>query len=216
MNKLYKSWIAILLVAVLLVPMIPAVGAAPAAQDIVTTPTGYKTAQDVVYKSVGGYTVNWGARGEDCGFLSSRGQLYYGGDHDYEVISVLDGGTAAADASDSALYEALQTMMVSHHTTFTSYGGSSSVDCKNFYKYTDCFSGDDTYVSTLYQGLTVNGTWDSGKTYNQEHMWPKSKCLTTDEIGDIMHLRPANPTENSSRGNTAYGLSSGYYDPGAL
>ena len=59
----------------------------------------------------------------------------------------------------------------------------------------------------------VSSTWDNGNTWNQEHMWPKSKLSTDKEKGDIMQLRPANRSENSSRGNTAYGESSGYYDP---
>ena len=212
--KLLKKWICGVLMLCMVISMVPAVSAAPAAEVIITTPTGYTSAQDVVYTKVNGYIVNWGARGEDCQFLSTNAQNYYTGDYRYSVLSDLNGGTSASAAPDSALYLALQSMMQSNHDTYTTYGGSSSVDCKNFYRYTDCTANDTSTVSTLYRGLTVSGVWDSGASYNQEHMWPKSKCLTNQEIGDIMHLRAANPNENSARGNTAYGESENYYDPG--
>lgn len=131
-------------------------------------------------------------------------------------MSEVSGGTSTSNAYTSDLYLALQSLMTDNHTTFTKYSGTTALDCKNFYLYTDCFGNDTTYVSTLYRGLTVSSTWDGGVSYNQEHIWPQSKCIgtTSTDIGDIMHLRPANSSENSSRNNTAYGESDGYYDPG--
>ena len=209
-----KNLVVFFLLFSLIISLFPAVSAAPSSVDVVTDPTGYQSASDVTYSTVGGYVVNWGARGEDCVFLSSNAREYYVGGYTYDVLSALSGGTSQTNASDSALYSALQDMMAENHTNYTSYGGSSKMDCKNLYLYTDCMKNNTAYVSTLYQGETVSSTWDSGETYNQEHVWPKSKCVTTNEIGDIMHLRPANPIENSTRGNTAYGEGQGYYDPG--
>ena len=214
MNRNVKRFVVFLLLICLVQSMLPAVSAVPASWDVVTEATGYTSPSDVQYKTVNGYILNWGARGEDCLFLSPKAQSYYTGSYSYASMSALSGGTSQSTAPGSDLYSALQSMMASNHTTYTTYGGSSSLDCKYLYPYTDCMKNNTAYVSTIYQGQTVSSTWDSGQTYNQEHVWPKSKCLTTREIGDIMHLRPANPIENSTRGNTAYGESSGYYNPG--
>ena len=214
MNRNMKRFIVFLLLICLVQSLLPAVSAVPASSDVITEATGYTSAADVQYNTVNGYITNWGARGEDCLFLSPKAQSYYTGSYSYASMSALSGGTSQSTAPGSDLYSALQSMMASNHTTYTTYGGSSSLDCKYLYPYTDCMKNNTAYVSTIYQGQTVSSTWDSGQTYNQEHIWPKSKCLTTKEIGDIMHLRPANPIENSTRGNTAYGESSGYYNPG--
>ena len=182
-----------------------------------TSGTGYDSADDVDYNTVNGVITNWGARDELALFLSAYAAAYYSGSYAYDMMSQLSGGTSASNAPGSDLYEALQAMMVAEHTSFTKYGSSSSMDCKNFYLYTDCLKNDYSMVSTIYRGYLVNSTWDGGSTYNQEHIWPKSKCIGTDstDIGDIMHLRAANPNENSTRGNSAYGESSGYYTPNA-
>ena len=182
---------------------------------MVTTPTGYTSADQVVYVTQNGYIVNWGARGEEIDFLTTYAVAFYTGDYTYDILSDLAGGTSAANASSSKLYAALQELMESKHTSFTKYSSDSSMDCKKLYLYTDCLLSNTNYVSTLYRGLYVSSVWNSA-VYNQEHVWPNSKCIGTNstDVGDIMHLRPANPSENSSRGNLAYGESAGYYDPG--
>ncbi|MBQ9762246.1 MAG: endonuclease, partial [Oscillospiraceae bacterium] len=216
MKKVTYRIISLLLLLSLLLPCVPAVIAVPSETDIVTTASGYTSAADVVYNIVDGYVTNWGARGEDCTFLTTYANAYYTGDYTYDTLSALDGGTSSTDAPDSALYTALQSMMVANHTTFTKYGGTSALDCKKLYQYTDCMLGDISTVSTLYRGELVAGAWDGGVSYNQEHVWPQSKCIGTasTDKGDIMQLRPANPSENSSRNNTAYGEGEDYYDPG--
>ena len=216
MKKMSNRLLCMLLTLCMLLSLFTGVHAAPSATDIVTTPTGYTSAGDVTYKTVDGYLANWGARGEDCTFLSTYAQSFYTGSYTYANLSAKSGGTSTSTAPSSALYSSLQTLMVDNHTYFTRYGSTNSNDCKYIYQYTDCMLGDPAYVSTLYRGELVGGTWDSGVSYNQEHIWPQSKCTggNSEDVGDIMHLRPANPSENSSRGNTAYGESSGYYDPG--
>ena len=61
----------------------------------------------------------------------------------------------------------------------------------------------------------MNGKWDGGVTWNREHVWPQSLgWFETKAAGaDIHHLRPAHQSENSSRGNTRYGESQGFYEP---
>ena len=69
-------------------------------------PTGITCAEDVEYVKVGSYVCNWGARGEDCTFLSTYAQAYYTGNYTFEKMSVLAGGTQQT-APSSALYTSL-------------------------------------------------------------------------------------------------------------
>ncbi len=186
-----------------------------AANYFTTTPTSYTSASQVVYKSysAGGRSVvaNWGAREETATFLSKYAQNFYTGSSDFSSISQKKGGTTQSNAPGSALYSELKNLMSSAHTFYTYYDGNKNV--RNFYAYTDCVNSDTSKVSLLYRGGLLSSTWNGGNTWNQEHVWPQSKLSSDEQIGDIMHLRPANPTENSERGNKAYGESSGYYDP---
>lgn len=214
------------LVLMLSLTVFPA-GAKPAASDILTAPTGYTAAGDVAYQSVHGtfydvdagrniqrdIIVNWGARGEDCLFLSTYAEAFYTGGNTYASLSSLSGTSTQNQVPGSDLYKALQTLMMSNHTFYTYYDASVK-NVREYYAYTDCVSNDATQVSLLYRGGLETSQWNQGKLWNQEHVWPQSKCLSDRQIGDIMHLRPSNPSENSSRGNDAYGESAGYYDPG--
>ena len=211
-----RKFTAWLLVVALAFSLCICASAAPAKTLITTTPTGYDSADDVVYKtySQSGKTViaNWGARGETCTFLSSYAEDYYTGSYIWDTMSDLSGGTSTSNTPSSALYKELKELMEGTHSFYTYYDGNKNV--RNYYCYTDCVSNDISKVSLIYQGGLVTSEWNSGTIWNQEHCWPQSKLNNSKQIGDIMHLRPANPRENSSRGNTAYGESSGYYDPG--
>ena len=180
-----------------------------AANKFVTTPTGYISASEVEYQYHGNYISNWGARGEDCTFLSTNAQKYYVGNYTYNVLSANQGGSSQSNAPLSALYKALQTMMKAEHSYETSYQAT-----RDMYKYTDCLLNDTAHISSYYSGMVLNGTWDSGTTWNREHTWPNSKGLGGNDENDIMMLRPTSVSENSSRGNKAYGEGGSYFDPG--
>ncbi len=66
-----------------------------------------------------------------------------------------------------------------------------------------------------YDGSSMDGTWDSGSTWNREHTWPQSKGADKSiSMGhDMQSVRPTSTAVNSDRGNTAYGEAAGYYDP---
>lgn len=181
------------------------------AAEIKTAATGYDSADDVVYKTAGGYTVNWGARGEDCVFLSSRAVSFYTGNYSYDTLSKNKGGSSQSNAPSSALYSALKNMMIAKHKTQTTYQGT-----RDLYKYTDCVSNNYSQISSFYSGITLSGTWDYAATWNREHTWPRSKGIgdKTPPASDIMMLRPTSVNENGSRHNIAYGQSESYYDPG--
>ncbi len=181
---------------------------ASAASDILLgTPTGYTKASDVKYVENGNYIANWGARNEECTFLTTYAQSFYTGSYVYETLSQKSGGTSQSNASDSALYSSLKTLMTSKHSHITSYN-----ETKSEYRYTDCVNGNSSHISSFYSGLQLNGSWGSG--WNREHTWPNSKGLNGQNENDIMMLRPTSTSENTTRGNTAYGQkANGYYDP---
>ncbi len=217
MKSYLKRLSAGLLALFMVVSLIPvSISAAPASSKLYSTPTGYDEASDVSYSkhNVSGKQViaNWGARGEDCVFLSTYAEGFYTGEYSFATLSSLSGGSSQSNASSSQLYKELQELLTSKHTFYTYYDGNKNV--RDYYKYTDCVSNDTSKVALLYRCTMVSSTWDKGTTWNQEHVWPQSKLSGSEQIGDIMHLRPANPSENSSRGNTPYGEGSGYYNPG--
>ena len=219
MNKFLKGIVATLVafVAVLPASSVTSVKTANAASK-----TGFTEAKQVVYKTgkdgknkTGKNVImNWGAREEDCVFLSTYAESFYTGNYTYEKLAANSGGSAQNDAPSSNLYKALQSMMVNKHSHQTTYG-----ETRYQYCYTDCEKNNSSTISSFYSGKSLSSTWDSGSTWNREHTWPKSKSLNgtqtseTGEEADIMMLRPAAVSENGGRSNTAYGKSSGYYFP---
>jgi len=67
-------------------------------------------------------------------------------------------------------------------------------------------------IILVYNLQSVSGVWDSGATWNREHVWPQSRQpgsasnSTRGNLGDPHALRPANPSVNSSRGNEPFGF----------
>jgi len=179
--------------------------------------------EDVVYSkgspSSSNYTnvvKNWGLRGDEATSLSPMATAFYTGENTYANLSAKSGSSDLSSVPQSDLYVALKTLMVNKHTKQTNYG-----DVRYLMSYTDCENINSSYISTFYSGETISSTWDSGTTWNREHCWPKSKTTEPGDVSasqegvnaDIMTLRPASATVNSSRGNAAYGTSSGYYYP---
>lgn len=66
-------------------------------------------------------------------------------------------------------------------------------------------------ILLVYNLASVSSTWDSGSTWNREHVWPQSRQpgsasnSTRGNLGDPHALRPCNPSINSSRGNKPFG-----------
>ena len=84
-------------------------------------------------------------------------------------------------------------------------------------------------IRLVYDSRSVISPWDSGVTWNREHIWPQSRQpgsasnSTRGNLGDPHALRPATPSQNSSRGNNPYGFGdtlgpfgnfSGFWYPG--
>ena len=161
-----------------------------------------------------GKVYNWGTRGTVATFLTAPTTGYYTGSYSYETLAAMSGDSGTGtDFYGSELGDAIHRMLVAKQTTQTTYDGT-----KNLYAYTDCIESDTAHTSGYYTGKTLSSTWDSGSTWNREHVWPSSKCINTNhgaDGADIMMLRPESANDNSGRGNTAFGESSGYYNPDA-
>ena len=158
-----------------------------------------------VHAHAASYTYNWGTRGTTATELSNAAVAFYEKNQvTYEDLAALSGHSDINSTPSSALYGELQNLMKTNHTYETSYSAT-----KDLYQYTDCQNGGGK-ISAFYSGTEVGPTWDS--SFNREHTWPNSKGKGNAE-NDIMMLRPTTTSENSSRGNDAYGESSGYYDP---
>lgn len=181
---------------------------AQAAAYHTTTPTGYTKASDVSYPS-SGYIYNWGARGEDCVFLSTKAQSFYTGTNTFAEFSKLSGNSSTSSTPSSALYKALKSFMTSNHKYINSYKENNTL-----LSYTDC-THESRKISSFYSGKKIGPSWDSAATWNKEHTWPNSKGLGGKDEEDVMMIRPTSVSENSDRHNWAYGYPAHgqYYDP---
>lgn len=71
----------------------------------------------------------------------------------------------------------------------------------------------------VYRGNSILGIWDGGTTWNREHVWPQSLLGVSSDptsvnvASDLYNLMPANPGENSSRGNKPYSALLSGYEP---
>lgn len=193
MKYQFKQGLSMMLVLVMLISLLSGL----------TITVNAKEAEEPVY--------NQGQRGVVATSLTSAAEDFYVANGvTYETLAKLSGSSNLSSVPSSALYKELQSLMIENHTHQTSYD-----ETRDLYKYTDCQNGGGK-ISTFYSGREVGPSWDSGSTWNREHCWPKSKTSTTEKApanSDLMSLRPANASINSGRGNTAYGQSSGYYDP---
>ena len=134
----------------------------------------------------------------------NKQSAYYSGTYTPDALRALSGND---------LFGALNDLMGS-----TSQIGNSSYNyqsLRNAYVNVDRDLNTSGNIIGYYDGCSMNGTWDGGKTYNREHTWPQSKGANQSiPMGhDMQSVRPTSVAVNSDRGNTAYGESSGYYDP---
>ncbi len=154
---------------------------------------------------------NWGTRGQTATSLSGYAEGFYTGAYTFENLIEHAGSKYQNEVPKSDLYLTLQSFMASRHTYQTNYDELRY----DVYNYTDCENGNTGSISCFYSAAAIGPKWDSGKTWNREHTWPQSKGSnkSTPAGSDIMAVRPTATSANGSRGNTAYGESSGFYHP---
>ncbi|MCM1034173.1 MAG: endonuclease [Paludibacter sp.] len=137
----------------------------------------------------------------------TKQNVYYTGNYTYAKLYLQTG---------TQLFGSLNTLMGQ-----TCKVGSSSYSynsLRNEYVNVDRDLNTTGYIIGYYDGYSFRGVWDSGKTWNREHTWPQSKGANSGiPMGhDMQSVRPTRTAVNSSRGNTAYGESNGYYDPNEI
>lgn len=166
-------------------------------------------AATVNYVYAGTVIKNWGVRDQVATFLSPNAEKFYKDNNTtYAKLAALSGSNDVDAIPSTDLYKELQRLMEKNHSHITNYN-----ETRNFYRYTDIQNSGKTSdrISSFYSGIEIGPDWDSGKTWNREHVWPNSKGEGDGE-NDIMMLRPTSSSENTSRGNAAYGTN-GFYDP---
>lgn len=141
----------------------------------------------------------------------AKQSAYYTGSYSYATMMSQTGNT---------LFGTINTLM---GNTCNNGSGFSYDKLKNNYINVDRDLNNSSNIIGYYDGSSFSGTWDSGKTWNREHTWPQSKFKGSNSSGtgipigyDMQSVRPASTAVNSSRGNTAYGESSDYYDPNEI
>tara|TARA_R110000744_G_scaffold293680_1_gene403986 strand:+ start:314 stop:2011 length:1698 start_codon:yes stop_codon:yes gene_type:complete len=112
---------------------------------------------------------------------------------------------SGATGTGSALKTQLTAAMTAGHIQ-RSYG-----DFRVMSRYVDVDPNNSSNVILVYNGASVTGLWDSGSTWNREHVWPQSRQpgsvsnSSRGNLGDAHALKPCNPSINSSRGNKPFG-----------
>ena len=129
----------------------------------------------------------------------------------------------SATGTGATLESQLRSIMASGHIQ-RSYG-----DFRYSAKITDADPDRPGNILLVYDRLSVDGDWDSGSTWDREHVWPQSQQpgsasnSTRGNLGDPHALRPSLPATNSRRGNDPFGLGNttgnhrrvgSYYFPG--
>ena len=140
------------------------------------------------------YTYNTGKRGVVCTSLSSKAKSYWSGNYAYSVLKTKSAST-------------LRTTLRTKVNDFSPVGYNG---LRTYMKYTDAYQGSKTKLMLFYSSVSTTSTWDSGKSWNREHIWPQSLGGNAVET-DLNAMRPVDPTANSSRNNNKYGeVASGY------
>ncbi len=123
---------------------------------------------------------------------------------DYQVDAATSYYSGISDSAyGSTLKSSLRTL-ISKQTYTASYD-----DCKDpsIVKKTDG-NASGTKIVLFWSDIEVATTWDGGTTWNREHVWPQSQgwFKTSGAGSDLHHIRPSDPSVNSSHNNNPYGV----------
>ena len=153
----------------------------------------------VTTASAATFSYNSGTRGTVCTSLSSKAKSYYTSSYAYSTLST---------KSASTIKSSLKSLMTNTHTTKVSYE-----KLKTYTQYSDAVGGSSSKIYDFYSSASMSGAWDSGTTWNREHVWCQSLgSFTTSNCGsDMHHLRATDPRLNSTRNNLPFGEVSGSY-----
>ncbi len=135
-------------------------------------------------------------------------------DEDYLLMDLITYYDDAEGLSGENLMDALNIIIN------TGFVGVNYGDARYILDETDQDPNNPNNIILVYLQTSVSGVWDSGVTWNREHVWPQSLLgvsasnSTVNIASDLYNLMPANPSENSSRSNHPYtAILSGYEPP---
>jgi len=137
-------------------------------------------------------------------FVAGSCSLAIGQDAYVEPAGYYSGATGTGNTLKSQLTSAMSAGHIQR-----SYG-----DFRNSASIHDRDPNNPSRIILVYNLASVPAQWDSGNTWNREHVWPQSRQpgsasnSTRGNLGDPHALRPANPSINSSRGNKPFGNAS--------
>jgi len=120
----------------------------------------------------------------------------------------------AEGLSEDALRTALHNIIDDH--TIKTYG-----DARYILDDSDKDPANSGNIILVYTGTSVSGSWDTGETWNREHIWSKSHGFpdeTDVAYSDLHNLKPSNPAVNSDRldkdfdeGGSQHSIATGCY-----
>ena len=106
----------------------------------------------------------------------------------------------------TSLLNALHSLNSTKRKKTVGYGGM-----RQFAALSDADPDGSGKIIGFYDNKKVGPSWDSGSTWNREHVWPDVR--DGDKVEDDAHMvRPASTSTNSGRGSKGFGSDS--YDPG--
>jgi endonuclease I len=108
-----------------------------------------------------------------------------------------------------------------HQISNATFSGVTYGDARYMLDDTDVDPTNPNNVILVYLGTSISSNWDSGATWNREHVWPQSKLgVSADNsivnaASDLHNLKPSDPIENSSRSNKFFGYTTTFqtYEP---
>lgn len=104
----------------------------------------------------------------------------------------------------------LQSIMNAAQTKTNTYSDDNTILCSS-----DLDPADNGKLLGFYDKASITSVWDSGTTWNKEHVWPTSRGAGNTGPGVDPHmLRAASTAINSGRSNSMFGIETGSYDPG--
>lgn len=118
---------------------------------------------------------------------------------------------ACEGLTGTALKAKLRQIITDTHKKVTTY-----TQLKEYLQNADEDPNNSSNMLLFYTAESIKKT-DNMNIWNREHVWAQS--LTSNWFGtsgagaDMHHIRPCNPSVNSSRGNDKFGERSGYYLP---
>jgi len=134
-------------------------------------------------------------------------------DNDYLSMDLMTYYDDAEGLYGDALIDAL------HDIINNGFVGVTYGEARYILDDTDVDPNNANNLILIYLGTSVSGAWDGGSTWNREHVWPQSllgESASNDTVNmasDLYNLMPANPSENTSRGNSPFSALSSGYEP---